>query len=150
MSFPIRRPTVAPARYQPKTGKLAEIHQRHLQDENPLDATEEVILKRALLEHLLNESEELTDALLAWHRGEPEGTRPPKVPDFDLILKHLDSLSRMATAVQAQKHAERISRAELDRVVGEMAKVVQRAVAADVWDTIVAGWKQIARPEVGR
>ncbi|NJN05574.1 MAG: hypothetical protein HC814_03130, partial [Rhodobacteraceae bacterium] len=119
-------------------------------DESPLDATEDIVLKRTLVAYLLEESEELCAALMAWHRGEPEGSRPPKVPDFELIMKHLDSLARMSTAVLAQQSADRVSRPELDRVVAEMAAAVRRHVEPDIFEAIMGDWRQIRRPEGGR
>ena len=111
---------------------LTEELERQREDPDPLDPTEDLLLARTVAAVAIRKAAAELDA------GDS--------PDLGDLLKQLTSVARLSDGMHARRHADRISRAELDRIVDAMVQVVELHAEPEVVERIIEGWQRIERP----
>ena len=130
-----------------KKKELKTLVEEHELDPKPLDLEPDLAAARALFETVVEESTELSEALLRWNRLAKEGLveEPPGgLPDLELARKCLETVGNLVAKVQKARAENAISRADFLRVLVEFGRVVEHEVEdKEVQERIKAGWLQV-------
>jgi hypothetical protein len=102
---------------------------QHQSDPDPLNLLPELAAARALFEDFLSRYTAIRDALLAWHAdriaGKTDRPRPPRLLDLAHARVLLLDISKIVERIERIRAADAISRADLYRLMQEMARAVE-------------------------
>jgi hypothetical protein len=147
-----------------KTVRLQELVRQYEADPDPLSMLSELALARAVLVDYLERYRENNAALLAWHESwrvqsadlhgtEGNGavatvpqhaTKPLKVLDISDVYKQVEAITRICERIERLRMDNAISRPELLRILGAMARGVEMYVLdPHVLEQIKQSWGEI-------
>ena len=107
--------------------ELRELIERFEDEEDPLDIEPELASMRALVTDYIDRYDELVDAIITWNRTR-EGGRPKRLLDLSDAIVYLEKLAKIAQREKKLRLENAISRDDLLRVLGEMARAVESRV----------------------
>lgn len=119
--------------YRPVQQILEQLERESVEEQ--MDILPEARLIRALAQHFVQRHTEIVGALLDWNAEEAREAaserrqpRPQRIPEIEDAAKLLEAASRVVDRIHKQRSADAISRADLMRLMGEMARVVERHI----------------------
>lgn len=116
--------------------QLRELIERHEADPDPMNILPELAAARALFEDFVNRYELFAAALLAWHDSWERGTeadgdapkKPRRILDIADAHRLIAQITKIVERIERIRAADAMSRADLYRIMGEMARVVDTYV----------------------
>lgn len=103
------------------------------EDKDPLDCTDDIKLLRGLVVDWVENYEQWSEQLTAWHESYKDGSAGPSKPDkiMDKVeaYRMLDTLSKMSDREAKKRGANAISHRELVRVLTEVGRVIETFVS---------------------
>ena len=97
-------------------------------DPDPLNTLPEIAATRALFEDYVNRYDEITEALLAWYRSNGQEPKPGQILDISEAYRLLSEITKMVKRVQDARAANAVSIEQLNRIMSDMARGVERYV----------------------
>jgi hypothetical protein len=130
-----------------KHKRLGTLIERHGEDENPLDLLPDLALLRALTEDYINRYDDITEALLAWHKSnaaDKDKHKPPRILDLADSYRLISEITKIAKRIEDVKANNAISQKDFFRLIEQMAIAVRTYVKDDeIREKIAESWNSM-------
>jgi hypothetical protein len=119
-----------------KNKRIADLVERHGEEEDILDIKPEVILLRALTEDYINRYDEITEALLAWHEdnveenqdGTKRSVKPPRILDLADSYRLISEITKIVKRIEDVKANNAINQKDFYRLIQQMGITVKNHI----------------------
>lgn len=141
--------------------RIKELLEQLEHDPDPMDLLPEVVLLRSLVIDYVERYDELTEALLGWHKSwgkKDETAKPRQMLDILSASRFIADIGGLVERIQKQKDARVITLAQVNQVVAQLGVDVVNAALeqipdasqrAALLDAVEAHWGRTIRVHSG-
>lgn len=108
--------------------ELRRLIEEHANDDDPLDILPELAAARALFQDYIERYDEWREGLLAWHASFSDASKPHTILDIADATRILSEVTKIAARIENVRAQNAISRADFNRVLAEMWRVLEFTV----------------------